>query len=44
MANGKSMFRNILDAMIEARSKQAAREVANYRASMKIDADGNFRR
>lgn len=37
MREHKSFFKNVLDAMIESRSRQAAREVAYHRWSMGID-------
>lgn len=40
MSMSKSVFRNVLDAMIESRARQAAREIAYYRHELGISADG----
>jgi len=37
MPNQKNFFRNVLDAMIESRRRQAAREVAMYKAKLYSD-------
>lgn len=39
MSEHKSIFRTFIDAMIDARTKQAAREVAYYRKSLHLDGD-----
>lgn len=40
MTKSKGVFRNVLDAMIESRARQAAREIAYYRHELGINADG----
>lgn len=40
MSKSKSVFRNVIDSMIESRARQAAREVAYYRHELGINADG----
>lgn len=37
MTEHKGFFRNVFDAMIESRSRQAARELAQYRELYKIN-------
>lgn len=37
MTEHKSFFRNVFDAMIESRHRQAARELAHYRPMTTLD-------
>lgn len=39
MSGHKNFFRSVLDAMIESRARQADREVAYYRQSIKFDVN-----
>ncbi|WP_303618172.1 hypothetical protein [Mariluticola halotolerans] len=37
MTESKNFFRNVFDAMIESRSRQAARELAQHRELFKLN-------
>lgn len=45
MTEHKGFFRNVFDAMIESRTRQAARELAQFRTSYKLnDTDVSTKR
>jgi hypothetical protein len=44
MTEHKSFFRTVFDAMIESRTRQAARELAQYRAVLKLDNEPSSNR
>lgn len=44
MSTSKSVLRNMLDAMIESRARQAAREISYYRHELGIKPDGSTTR
>lgn len=39
MPEHKSFFRNMLDAMVESRTRQVARELVHYRSMQRFNSD-----